>query len=129
VDVAAARAGRAAAALARGRNDIATAEIRRTDAALGACENRAVRLRAVIVRARVHAAAGREEEALLNLRAAQEEAEKIGLRPLVLEARLARGQIEGAGGRDDLAAVAREAAAAGLGGIASRAQAALTRSK
>jgi tetratricopeptide (TPR) repeat protein len=121
-----ARTVRAAAALARGRNDIATAEIRRTVAALGRCENRTVRLQAKVVTARVHAAAGRQPEALLDLRAAQEEAESIGLRPLVFEARLARAMIldanRGAAGGDDLAAVAREAAAAGFGGIASRAR-------
>jgi len=128
-DEVAARSVRAAAALVRGNDDVATAEIRRTAEALGACENRAVRLRAVIVKARVHAAAGREEEAFLDLRAAQAEAERMGLRPLALEARLARGQLEGAGGRADLAAVAREAAAAGLGNLARRAQAGLARAK
>jgi tetratricopeptide (TPR) repeat protein len=122
-----ARSVRAAAALARGRNDIATAEVRRTVEALGACENLTVRLDAMIVAARVHAAAGRREEALRDLRTAQSEAERIGLKPLALEARLALGTIESAAGDaagpERLAAVARDAAAAGLGGIARRATA------
>lgn len=128
-----ARSVRATAALARGRNDIATAEVRRTVEALGACENRTVRLAAWIVAARVHAAAGRRVEAVRDLRAAQAEAEQIGLRPLVLEARLALAMLENgtgsreeaAAGREHLTAVARDASAAGLGGIAHRAEAAL----
>jgi tetratricopeptide (TPR) repeat protein len=128
-----ARSVRATAALARGRNDIATAEVRRTVEALGACENRTARLAALIAAARVHAAAGRRAEALRDLKAAQTEAEQIGLRPLALEARLALGMLESsagsreeaAAGREHLAAVARDASAAGLGGIAHRAEAAL----
>ena len=128
-DEVAARSVRAAAALALRRNDAATAELQGIAAALETCKNRTARLVAVIVAARAHAAAGRPADAVRELQAAQAETETIGLRPLALEARLALGNLESASGhatgRELLTAVARDARAAGLGGIAQRAEAAL----
>lgn len=130
-DEVAARTVLAAAALAQGRKDAAAAEVRKTQGPLSACENRTVHLQAAIVAARVHAASGQARQAAGELRTALAEAERNGLRPLALEARLALGALEtGAGeaaGRARLREVAQEAAAAGYGSLARRAQAALNR--
>jgi eukaryotic-like serine/threonine-protein kinase len=127
-DELAARTVLALAALARGRKDKADAEIRRAAGPLAACKDRAPRLRAALAAARVHAATQQTLQAESELRAIVMEAERIGLRPLALEARLALGELEaGAAGRERLAAVKREAVVAGYGGLARRAQAALSR--
>jgi len=131
-DELAARTVLAQAALAQGRKDAAASEARRALVPLEACENRVSHLQGALALARVHAAAtGQTRQAAGELRALLTEAERLGLRPLALEARLALGEIEaGAGeadGRERLAAVAWEAAAAGYGGLARRAQAALAR--
>lgn len=119
----------ALAALAQGRKDAAVAEIRRAEGPLGASANRTVHLQAVLVAGRVHAALGQSRQAVRELRATLAEAERSGLRPLALEARLALGELEAGdpAGRERLAAVAREAAAAGYGSLARRAQAVLSR--
>ena len=115
----------ALAALARWREEDALAEIRRAEAPLAACEDRALHLEAALAVARVHAATKQTRQAEGELRAVAAEAERIGLRPLALEARLALGELESE--REELEAVAREAAAAGYGGLARRARAALSR--
>ena len=128
-----ARSARAAAALALGKNAAAAAETRRASRALGACEDRPVRLAAQIVASRVRAVVGggrlNQAGAVRELRKSRAEAEQMGLLPLALEARLALGTLESAtgktAGRREIAAVLREASTAGLGGIARRAEAAL----
>ena len=126
----AARTVLALAALAQGHKETAAAEVHRAAGPLAACADRGLRLQSAVAVARVHAATGQTRQAAGELRAALAEAERNGLRPVALEARLALGELEaGAGepaGRERLAAVARDAAAAGYGSLARRAQAALS---
>jgi len=124
-DEVAVRSAIAAASLAQGRTADAAGEVERTAGPLAACNNRTVRLQAAVTAARVHAAVGQRRDAEAELRAAAGEAQKLGLLPLALEARLALAELERstapAAARDHLAAIAREASAAGLVSLARRA--------
>jgi tetratricopeptide (TPR) repeat protein len=90
-----------------------------------------VRLAAAAAAARVEAAEGKADSALLRLDAALEEAVRLGLVGLQFDLRLARGEVGIASGRrgaaESLASLAGDARARGFGLVARKAEALLGR--
>lgn len=85
-----------------------------------------VKIEVELAGGRLHAAAGKPEEALHQLDGAIEQARRAGLRWRVLEVRLARGEIEVARGdrrhaAEDLTSLEKEARSHGFSAIADRA--------
>jgi tetratricopeptide (TPR) repeat protein/tRNA A-37 threonylcarbamoyl transferase component Bud32 len=115
----------ALAALAQNDADRARSAIDRVERLLPQVATRVTRLRLILARARVDAAAGRSAMALSSARSAAAEAQRFQLGLVNLEARVAAATIEldnggGAATRSQLQALEREAAGKGLGLIVRR---------